>query len=324
MVMGAGAIGSLYGGLLSQAGADVTLVGRPIHMNAISSNGLRLKGLVGDHTSYPEARTTANGIDHADFVFVTTKAYDTHTAVRDIRHLSDSGAYVLVLQNGLDSEIAAAEILQTRRVLRATTCMGAVVTAPGEVTVTGLGLTEIGTHYPENRPQMEQVADLLRYASLEVRLSDNVDGLVWTKTIVNCGLNPVAALTGLRNGELYNNPLLRRLVVRLVEEATAVAMAMGVKLTTDDPVRYTLGTAKATFQNINSMLQDLLNGRRTEIDAISGSVIRLARQFDVPVPVTESVYALVRAIESTIIADRSRRRIPFMTVPELASAITSY
>jgi 2-dehydropantoate 2-reductase len=297
-IMGSGAIGSLYGGLLQMPGeAEVTLVGRKPHVMSVQHDGLRLKGVLGERTIRLSATDDPEEIHETDIVFITTKTYDTISAAARVRHLVDRGAYVLVLQNGLGTEKAVEKLLASTRVLRATTCMGALVTNPGEVTVTGQGLTEVGSHHPENMDMVERVAVLLRHAGFIVLTSDNIDGVVWTKTIVNCGMNPVGALTGLTNGDVYNNKALRGLVLRLVQETARVAEGLKIHLTTDDPIRYTLGTAKATAANINSMLQDIRAGKRTEIDSITGEVIRLARQLGIDTPASDSVYALVKALE---------------------------
>ncbi len=303
-IMGSGAIGSLYGGLLSIAGEDVVLlVGRQRNVNAINDRGLRITGVMGDHIVRVPASEDPSGIEEADLVIITTKAYDTKDAALAVKHLTDSGAYILVLQNGLGMEKSVAEILNTTRVLRGTTCAGAVMTGPGEVMATGRGLTEIGSHFPENRSMVEQITEALSRAGFEVRASENIEGVVWTKTIVNCGLNPVGALTRLTNGEIYSNDDLRDLIITLVEETTLVAKELGIELTTDDPVRYTLGTAKATGDNINSMLQDILTRKRTEIEHITGTVIREALKRGIRVPVSQAVYALIKAIESKYISD---------------------
>lgn len=323
VVVGSGAIGSLYGGLMLGAGASVTLVGRTAHIEAIKSGGLKITGVMGEHLLHPDATVDVKNIREADFVFITTKTYDTDVAAESIRHLSDSGAYIVVLQNGIGTEKRVADLLGTRRVLRATTCAGALKVRPGEVYVTGRGVTEIGTHYPENRAAVQTVMALLAKAGFDVRSSDNIEGLVWTKTIVNCGINPVGALTGMTNGEIHSNALLRGVVIKLVEEAVAVVRALGVSLTTDDPIRYTLGTAKATSKNINSMLQDFQNGRRTEIDAITGTVVRLGRQLGVPTPVSESMYGLIRAIESKYLEQGQRATTRLLTVPELIAAVAT-
>ena len=325
VMMGAGAIGSLYGGMLSLAGeSEVILVGRKPHVTAVRANGLRLKGVLGEHTVHLEATDDPRQITKADFVFITTKTYDTLAAAARIEHLVHDGACVVVLQNGLDTEKEVERVLSTTRVLRATTCMGALVTEPGEVIVTGQGLTEIGSHHPNNKEMVELISVLLRHAGFHVKTSENIDGVVWTKTIVNCGMNPVGALTGLTNGEIYNNKGLRGLVLRLVKEATKVAEGLGIRLTTEDPIRYTLGTAKATGANVNSMLQDIRAKKRTEIDSITGEVIRLARQMGIETPASESVYALVKALEWEYLRSKgSRSATGTLSIEEVTEATSS-
>jgi 2-dehydropantoate 2-reductase len=298
VIVGSGAIGSLYGAFLNMIkDTEVILVGRNPHIAAIQSDGLKIEGVMGDHVFHMTAISHASEVSEADLVIVTTKTYDTVPAALSAKHLVDSGAHVLLIQNGLGTEELVAKELGTTKVLRATTCMGALQESPGIVHATGCGLTEIGSRYPENYPIVQQLSEMMREVGFDVRSSENIEGVVWTKTLVNCGINPVGALTGLTNGEVYENKALRGLVVRLVKEAVQVVKALGVELTTDDPVRYALGTAKATGDNINSMLQDLRAGKRTEIDAITGEVIRLAKELGIDTPSSESVYALVEIDE---------------------------
>ncbi|MHA2149989.1 MAG: ketopantoate reductase family protein, partial [Candidatus Thorarchaeota archaeon] len=265
----------------------------------------------------------ASEVDKADLVFVTTKTYDTLAAAKSAKHLIDNGASVLLIQNGLGTEELVANALNTTKVLRATTCMGALRTSPGVVTVTGCGLTEIGSRFPENYGLVESISKMMKEVGFDVRTSENIEGVVWTKTLVNCGINPVGALTGLTNGEVYRNKALRGLVVRLVREAVQVVEALGIELTTEDPVRYALGTAKATGNNINSMLQDLQAGKRTEIDAITGEVIRLAKHLGIETPSSEAVYALVKALESKYIEEGTElAETDILAIDDLVEALT--
>jgi 2-dehydropantoate 2-reductase len=324
IVVGSGAIGSLYGAFLSRLeDTEVILVGRNPHVSAIQSRGLKIKGILGDHVFKLKAMRYASEVDKADLVIVTTKTYDTLIAAKSAKHLIKTGASVLLIQNGLGTEELVAKALNTTKVLRATTCMGALRTSPGVVTATGCGLTEIGSRYPENYELVEELTKMMREVGFEVRSSDNIEGVVWTKTLVNCGINPVGALTGLSNGEVYNNKALRGLIVRLVEEAVQVVEALGIELTTEDPVRYALGTAKATGDNINSMLQDLQAGKRTEIDAITGEVIRLAKLYGIETPSSEAVYALVKALESKYIKEGKKLSdVDILEIDDLVEAIT--
>ncbi|MFW9793090.1 MAG: ketopantoate reductase family protein [Candidatus Thorarchaeota archaeon] len=325
VIVGSGAIGSLYGAFLSRIkDNEVILVGRNPHIAAIQSKGLRIDGVLGSHLFQLKATSHVCEVTEADLVIITTKTYDTSTAALSAKHLIDAGAYVLLIQNGLGTEELVATELNTTRVLRATTCMGALQDSPGVVHATGCGLTEIGSRYSENYPLVEKLTLMLKEVGFDVKSSENIEGVVWTKTLVNCGINPVGALTGFTNGEVYENKALRGLVVQLVKEAVQVVEALGIELTTDDPVRYALGTAKATSDNINSMLQDLRAGKRTEIDAITGEVIRLARELDIDTPSSESVFALVKAIESKYLdAGEAVSESDILEVDELVRTITT-
>lgn len=324
VVVGSGAIGSLYGAFLSRfEDTEVILVGRNPHVSAIQSEGLKIKGILGEHTFKLKATKYASDVEEADLVIVTTKTYDTVIAAKSAKHLTDAGASILLIQNGLGTEELVATALNTTKVLRATTCMGALRTSPGVVTATGCGLTEIGSRYPENYKLVERLSKMMIEVGFNVRTSENIEGVVWTKTLVNCGINPVGALTGLSNGDVYRNKALRSLIVRLVKEAVQVVEALGIELTTEDPVRYALGTAKATGDNINSMLQDLQAGKRTEIDAITGEVIRLAKQLGIETPSSEAVYALVKALESKNLEEgKELEETDILAIDDLVEAIT--
>ena len=325
VVLGSGSIGSLYGAFLSTLDEnEVILVGRNPHVAAIRAKGLLIHGIMGERRFSLKAVEDVSHIDEADLILLTTKTYDAISAIKTARHLVNKGAYVLVIQNGLGTEERVADVLDSTRVLRATTCMGALRVEPGVVEATGCGLTEIGSRFPENHDYVQELTEMLKKCGFDVRASDNIEGVVWTKTLVNCGINPVGALTGFKNGEVYKNPQLRQLVIHLVEEAVAIVKALGVELTTEDPVRYALGTAKATGDNINSMLQDVLAGKKTEIDSITGEIIRLGKELGIATPANESVYALVKAIESKYLEDADAlTEIKPLKVKELVDTVTT-
>jgi 2-dehydropantoate 2-reductase len=325
VIMGAGAIGSLYGGLLRlNGGHDVILVGREQHVAAIQSNGLKIRGVLGDHNVIISSTTEPCDINKADYVFLTTKTYDTAIAAECIRPMVENRAYVIVLQNGIGTEQIAADILGSTQVLRATSCMGSILTRPGEVICTGDGITEVGSHLPENKDVVMEVAAMLNDAGLETRACDDIEGVVWTKAIVNCGINPIAALTGLTNGEVYADLRLRELIVNLVTETSQVAEALGIKLTTDDPIRYALGTAKATGANINSMLQDINAHKRTEIESITGYVVKRARELGIKTPFSDTIYGLIKALESKQLREASgKSETTAFTSEELLKALST-
>ncbi len=304
LVFGAGAIGSLYGGLLANSGQEVHLVGRPYHMDAISKNGLKILIDDSEIISHPIPHVSVSEIDDIDFVLLTTKAYSIPEAVESLRPFSDIP--IIVLQNGLGNEDVVSDLLGSRKVLRAITCNGAMIKAPGTVIWTGKGNTEIGSNFPEMMQFGINVVNVFRNAGFEMRWSDNVLGTVWLKAIANAAINPISALTHLRNGELYSDKSIRHLMLDVIKESLRVARAVRIDLPTNEPIRYVLGTLKRTGNNKSSMLQDIEAGKPTEIDFINGAIANIGERFGIDAPINKILTTLVKAKENSYLPHDSR------------------
>ncbi len=292
--MGAGAIGSLFGGYLAEAGNDVILVGRENHVQAIRETGLIIRGEA-DRTVKLRAVVSAEQVKGPfDVVLLTVKAYDTGRAVREVSGLMGDDATLLCLQNGLGVEEAASGCVD--KLVRGVTMNGSLLLEPGVIAHTGRGDTVIGELEGDVTPRVEAIAHVFSEAGLNTRVTKDMRGVVWTKTLVNAGINPLGALTGLRNGELLRVPSLKRLMVNAVEEGAALAAASGVSLG-ENPVSLTLRTAELTASNRNSMLQDVLKGKRTEIDFINGAISERGRRSRVPTPINDVLTGLVKGLE---------------------------
>ncbi|MEF8774796.1 MAG: ketopantoate reductase family protein [Halobacteriales archaeon] len=286
VVFGAGSLGSLVGGLLSTV-ADVTLVGRAPHVEAVREHGLRITGAV-DRTVHPDARTTLPG--SADLAIVTVKSYDTDGAASQLAD-RDLDA-VLSLQNGLGNEDVLADHLPCE-VLAGTCTYGARFRDPGHVECTGLGTVELGPREGGESARADRVGELFDDAGFETTVATDMPRRLWRKLAVNAGINPTTALARVPNGELVDGPAgeTARLAAR---EVGRVATDNGVELAPDDAVRAMVDVAARTAANRSSMLQDVEANRRTEIDAISGAVVDRAVE---PAPVNRVLTSLVRAWE---------------------------
>ncbi len=292
--MGAGAIGSLFGGYLAEAGNDVVLIGRERHVQAIMERGLVLRD-ESDRVIKVKAVTSPREAEGAfDLVLLTVKAYDTGLAAREASGLIEGGAALLCLQNGLGVEDIASEVVE--RPMRGVTMNGALFLEAGMVAHSGRGDTVVGELDGSVSPRAEAVAGVFSAAGLKTRVTRNVRGVVWGKTLVNVGINALGALTGLRNGELLRVESLRQLMAGAVGEGVAVAEKAGVRLE-GDPVSLTVGAAEATAANRNSMLQDVSAGRRTEIDFLNGAISERGRRLGVPTPVNDVLTGLVKGLE---------------------------
>jgi len=297
-IIGAGAMGSLFGGRLALAGEEVWLVDVwEEHVRAIREKGLTIVTPAQDIVCRPRATTRAEDIGSADLVIVFVKSTATKTAARTAASLLGPGAAVLTLQNGYGNADELAAVVGRERVIVGTTAQGATLLGPGRIMHGGSGDTHIGELGGGLTPRLAKIAATLTRAGFPTVGDEGVASLVWGKLIINVGINALTGITGLKNGELADYAETREVLALAVGEAVAVARAAGVKLPYPDPVDKVLAVAAATCQNRSSMLQDLASGRLTEIDAINGAVVREGARLGVATPVNRTLTLLIKALE---------------------------
>lgn len=316
-VLGAGAMGSLFGGLLAAAGEDVTLLTRDAeHVAAVREQGLRIVDATGDGAAADEseartdrriqvpAATDPATVGQVDLVIVFVKSYATAEAMADADPLLGPETDVLTLQNGLGNAETIAEFVAPERVLAGVTTHGAVRREPGTVVHTGRGDTALGRwaggtadgRAPDDRAHA--IATRLTAAGVPTDVVDDPELLVWEKVLVNVGINAPTALARVENGTLARTEPGRRLLRTAVTEAERVARAQGHDVR-EDAVEYALSVAERTASNRSSMRVDLESGRRTEVESLYGAVIERAERAGIEVPVVRTLADLVR------LADRS-------------------
>lgn len=297
VVFGAGAMGGWIGALLSKAGDDVTLVGRPEPMAVVAKRGLQVSGKTELHAT-PKTVARAADAPVPDVLILAVKAYDTRRALEEARPLLGQRTRVVSLQNGLGNVETIAEAVDERLVFAAVTTHGVTYVEPGHVRHAGVGYFRVGSPANEHAAARE-LAGLFRGAGLDAEASDRILGEIWAKVIVNASINPLTAITGLQNGALLELAPLRELMQRVVEEAVDVAQAEGAPLPDDDMLLRARLVAELTAANKSSMLQDVERGRRTEIDAICGEIVARGLRRGVDTPVNLTLRALVRGIEES-------------------------
>ena len=292
MVMGAGAIGSLIGGLVTNSGHNVSLIGREWQVKEIRESGLRISGL-DDLCVHPEVYTDPI---EADLIFMTVKSYDTETAARILLLREES--IVLSLQNGIGNEEKIGRIIGIKHVLGGVTSQGALLLGPGHIKHTGDGRTIIGELDGRITERAKEIKDILDGSKIETEVTTEIKRELWNKLIINVGINAITAITGLENGYIYKMKNLRELSRRCVIEALKVAEEAGID--TDVREEDVLNVARLTAENRSSMLQDLDRGRRTEINEINGVVVDLGEKYGVKCEVNEALLHLVRVMERAI------------------------
>jgi 2-dehydropantoate 2-reductase len=305
LVAGAGAVGSVLGGLLARTGVPITLLGRDAHLRAIRERGLRVEGLFGEHRVRDLALATDARALGGPFrtVLLTVKSHDTDAMLAAVApFLSDDG-HVVCAQNGLGNVEAAAAVVGERRVLGARVIFGAELAEPGAVRVTVCAAPVlVGSPDPADRPRAaaaEALATALADAGVPAAPTANLLGELWAKVFYNAALNPLGALLGVPYGHLAGDPDTRAVMDRAIDEAFAVAVASGVRLAWPDAAAYREtfygALVPSTAAHRSSMLQDLERGRPTEIEALNGWVVRRAAALGLAAPVNSTLTHLIRA-----------------------------
>jgi 2-dehydropantoate 2-reductase len=299
-VVGTGAMGSVYAGLLASAGHEVWAVDRwHEHVEAIRKRGLRVEGASGDRTVRIPATTDAGEVGEAELVVIATKAMDVQAAAESARALVGPGTLVLSIQNGLGGPGLAASFLGEERVaVGVAGGFGASVVEPGHVHHHGLELVRLGERTGPVTPRIEAIAEVWRAAGFTVQTYDDVDRLVWEKLVCNASFSGPCAVLGCTIGEAIDNPHAWALASRCGQEAFEVAGASGVSLGFDDAASYIRDFGLGIPGARGSMLLDLMAGRPTEIDFINGAIPRIGREVGVETPFNEAITALVKAREA--------------------------
>jgi 2-dehydropantoate 2-reductase len=299
-VVGCGAVGSLFAANLARLD-DVEVWAYDLsreHVDAINANGLRLSG-AGDIVGRLRATADASEVPPSELGIVATKAMHTREAVAATAHAFAEGC-VATVQNGLGNEEAIAEHVE--RVIRGTTFPAGRILEPGHVQWDVKGDTTLGPFEPQPAPfsEVERLADACTRAGMPTAAVRDARGPQWRKVIFNASTNPIGALTGLTHGRVCERPDLRALVSGLVDEGKAVAGAQGIELDADpeDLIDHA-AKPEVAYDHKASMLQDVEARRTTEIDYLNGGIVRFGREHDVPTPLNQAIWALVKGVEDS-------------------------
>ena len=296
LILGTGALAVLFAARLGAAGTPVTLLGSwPEGLAALRQDGARLRLPDGSQLAVPvDVFAWEEPCISARLALVLVKSWKTAVAAARLANCLAADGLAVSLQNGLGNRSGLAGALGEERVALGVTTCGATLLAPGLARPGGEGPVWL-----EAGPRLGPLESALRGAGFEVHVVANADSLVWGKLVVSAAINPLTALLRIPNGELLRRPGARRRMAELAGEAAAVASALGIRLPYDDPTRAAEEVAARTAENFSSMLQDVLRGAPTEIDAICGEIVRLGEQAGVPTPANRQAWEQVRALSQT-------------------------
>jgi 2-dehydropantoate 2-reductase len=323
--IGAGAIGSLFGGYLALAiqndySTKIIFFARPDHVKAVNrkglviqknSNILTIKNIKAfdNYNSY-KSSTSLDNRDDFEYLFITTKTYNTKQAINAYKNLIDSSKWIILLQNGIGNEELVKNYVTREKLIRIVTSHGAILKQPGYILHTGTGFTKMGfafpgVHYNDRIKHkvdilpLNRLKHLLDKGNIESEVVDDIIRYTWEKAFVNLGINAIGALTRLKNGDILKYESLRSLMMIVVKEALNVAKAHGLQFQEEKYIDLMFSVAKQTANNENSMLQDVSKRKPTEIDFLNGKVVDLASSYGIEVPFNKILTYIIKGLEQS-------------------------
>jgi 2-dehydropantoate 2-reductase len=293
LIDGTGALASLFAARLTQAGHRITMLGTWREgLDALNQNGVCLVDVDGVEKKYP-VRATDKPQECAGtkFAIVLVKAWQTERVARQLKDCLADDGIVLTLQNGLGNRETLIQSLGLNRVALGSTTTGATLLGPGLVKAGGEGIISL-----EQNQALGPFEEVLKSAGFNVQVVEDTQSLIWGKLVINAAINPLTALLRVKNGELLKRPSAREMMSALALETANVAKAENIQLPFDDPVKMAEDVARKTAANTSSMLQDVLRGAPTEIDAICGAVVKTGEKHGIETPANRVCWQLVKAL----------------------------
>jgi 2-dehydropantoate 2-reductase len=293
LIVGTGALATLFAARLTEAGHTITMLGTwRDGIRALQKHGARLVDSQGNEKQYSvHATDDPRECAGTKYAIVLVKAWQTERVASQLQTCLADDGLVLTLQNGLGNRETLIEHLGLDRVALGSTTTGATLLGAGLVKAGGEGIISL-----EQNQALGPLEAALRSARFDVQVIEDVQSLVWGKLVVNAAINPLTALLRVKNGELLERSSAREMMGALAREAAQAARAEGIDLPFENPIATVEDVARKTAENTSSMLQDILRGAPTEIDAICGAVVKAAEKHKIGAPVNWACWQLVKAL----------------------------
>ena len=302
-ILGSGAVGGYFGAKLARAAQDVTFIARGAHLDAIRGNGLEIKSAqLGDFVVRAPAESDTSKIGPIDVVIVAVKAYDNATALPMLKPMLGGQSVVLTLQNGVDSVDDVAAIVGERHVLGGTTYVATALEGPGLIVQTGVHRAIIfGEVYRERSritPRVQAIADVMSGADIQATAVPDARIPIWDKYVYLAAFSGFTGASRLAIGHIWKFPHVREMFYACSREIAAIAKAEGVSISANrfDTLEEYMANLPPTTRS--SLLIDLEQGKRIEVEALQGAAVRRAAKHGVPVPIVSTLYALLKPYEN--------------------------
>ncbi|MBL7081656.1 MAG: 2-dehydropantoate 2-reductase [Candidatus Omnitrophica bacterium] len=300
VIAGPGAIGSLFASYLGKSKQEIWLLDKhKARAEKLSQSGIAISGVSGTWQGRVRVSANPEEIGKSDLFIVCVKSYDTREVINYARPIIDMNCSVLTLQNGIGNVEIISELLRGQSVFAGTTSQGANLVETGILRHAGFGETIIGRIDGKLTSELREIRQLFNQVGIPTRLSRDIKGVLWSKLIINVGINALTGITHLKNGQLLEFEGTQAIMRQAVSEAAKIAKRKRMKLQFDDPLAKVEAVCSATANNISSMFADVLKKKRTEIDFINGVIVRQGQSLGIPVPVNCLLLDLIRTIESS-------------------------
>jgi 2-dehydropantoate 2-reductase len=300
VIVGPGAVGCLFAAFLTRTKEDVWLLDKDKeNASKLNESGIALEGVSGSWQIKVKVTVNISEIGKTDLILICVKSFNTKSAVEQIKPLLTENTKILTLQNGMGNIEVISEIAGEERVIGGVTNEGATLVDPGKIRHAGRGETIIGTPTGKIPVEMRAIREAFNKAGFETKMTRDIKSLIWSKLIINVGINALSAITRLSNGKLTQFEGTKRILRDAVGEATRIAKRKRIKLPFDDPLAKVEAVCESTSVNLSSMLQDVLRKKRTEVDFINGVIVRFGQELGIEVPTNKFLLDLINTIESS-------------------------
>jgi 2-dehydropantoate 2-reductase len=295
VIFGAGAIGSLFGALLSKNN-DVLLLGRKSHINSIKNNGLTITGKTNLNVKINAESSFENISFSPDLLILTVKSFDTEAAIKQVRKIINNNTKILSIQNGLDNIEKISKYIKLEKIIAGITTHGAFFSKPGIVEHTGMGMTVLGSLNSTKTNFLYAVVKIFNESGIKTKESKNISVDIWNKAIINSSINPLTSIFQCNNGYLLENPILEILLENICKESTSIASAYGIDLSVDVLIKKTKEVVKNTSENFSSMLQSIKKNKKTEIDSINGKLTYIGKKYHVDTTLNDFLFHYIKSL----------------------------
>ncbi|MEW6557563.1 MAG: 2-dehydropantoate 2-reductase [Elusimicrobiota bacterium] len=306
-IIGAGAMGTLFAGLLAKGENNVSLLVKNKNTETvIKTTGIHISGISNCYIQPSKIKVSTiplkTNLNIHRLVIVLVKSYDTISVLPILKQIVGKDTFVLTLQNGLGNYEIINRVIPKTRIVRGVTSEASILkttgfaihTGKGETIIEGCGGVECG-----DTKIAKEIANIFNHCGLKTKITNSIESAIWSKLVLNCAINPVTAISGVKNGDILKYRNLYEVAIESGKEVMQVAKAVDIPILFSDCCEKIEQVCKATSKNMNSMLADVRANKKTEIEFINGAVIKIAEKLKIPVPVNKSLYSLVKKLEKT-------------------------